>query len=89
MPGTSPYNLMSDNGGGSTIQVKTADGSLATAQLVTVPNNSVQNGGGSNNTNNGITLANASSSIPNWVIDTSSTPTTSRSNNPTNNSSSM
>ena len=89
MPGTVPYNLVSD--GGATIQVKTADGSLATAQLVTVPGNSVQNvvGGGnsgSNNSSNGITLSNTSSSIPNWVMDTSS-PSTSRSNTLTNASS--
>ena len=95
MPGSVPYNLMSD--GGSTIQVKTADGSLATAQLVTVPSNTVQNvvgngnsGSGGNNTTNGITLSNASSSsIPNWVIDTSSTTTSPRSNNPGNNASTM
>ena len=83
MPGSVPYNLMSD--GGSTIQVKTADGSLATAQLVTVPNSR-----SGSNTTNGITLSNASSSsIPNWVIDTSSTTTSPRSNNPANNASSM
>lgn len=96
MPGTVPYNLVSD--GGSTIQVKTADGSLATAQLVTVPNSSVQNTvvNGSNNSDesrqitNGITLSNTSpSSISNWVIDTSSTSTSNpRSNNSTNNVSS-
>ena len=81
MPGSVPYNLMSD--GGSTIQVKTADGSLATAQLVSVPNNVVGSGNSGSNTTNGITLSNASSSsIPNWVIDTSSTTTSPRSNNP-------
>jgi hypothetical protein len=88
MPGSAPYNLMSD--GGSTIQVKTADGSLATAQLVTVPNNGVGSGNSASNTTNGITISNASSSsIPNWVIDTSSTTTSPRSNNPANNASSM
>ena len=88
MPGSVPNNSMFD--GGSTIQIKTADGSLATAQLVTVPNNVVGSGNSGSNTTNGITLSNASSSsIPNWVIDTSSTTTSPRSNNPVNIASSM
>ena len=91
MPGDVPYNLVS-GGGGQTIQVKTADGNLATAQLVSVPNNS--SGGTSSSTNSGITLSNASaSSISNWVLDTSSTTSSAssgiRSTNPTNNASSM
>ena len=40
MPGSVPYSLTAD--GGTTVQVKTSDGSIATAQLVTVPNGAIQ-----------------------------------------------
>ena len=40
MPGSVPYSLTGD--GGATVQVKTSDGSIATAQLVTVPSGAIQ-----------------------------------------------
>lgn len=40
MPGSVPYSLTSE--GGATVQVKTSEGNIATAQLVTVPSSAIQ-----------------------------------------------
>ena len=67
MPGSVNYSLTGD--GGTTVQVKTSDGSIATAQLVTVPSGSIQSivqQSGSSTTTN-----------PNWILET--TPSTSSS----------
>ncbi len=70
MPGTVPYSLSSD--GGATVQVKTADGQIATAQLVTVPSSALQSivsHGGVGGTSLG--------SLPSWILDGTSTSTVS------------
>jgi len=40
VPGSVPLSLSTESG--ATVQVKTADGQIATAQLVTVPSSSIQ-----------------------------------------------
>lgn len=69
MPGSVPYSLTAE--GGTTVQVKTSDGSIATAQLVTVPSGAIQSivggsGGGSNSSNTS------------WILETSPTAGVSR-----------
>lgn len=69
MPGSVPYSLTAD--GGATVQVKTSDGSIATAQLVTVPSGAIQSivqQGGS-----GSGSAQASNSTTSWILETSPT----------------
>ena len=64
MPGSVPYSLSGD--GGTTVQVKTSDGSIATAQLVTVPSGSIQS----------IVQQSGSSSAAtnsSWILETSPT----------------
>lgn len=67
MPGSVPYSLTAD--GGATVQVKTSDGSIATAQLVTVPSGSIQSivqqGSGSGSAGNNSTTS--------WILETSPT----------------
>ncbi len=60
MPNSVQYSLTQDSG--TTVQVKTSDGSIATAQLVTVPSNSIQSSGGTSST--------AANSNSNWILET-------------------
>ena len=74
MPGSVNYSLTGD--GGTTVQVKTSDGSIATAQLVTVPSGSIQSivqqSGNSGSVNSASNNVNSS-----WILET--TPTASSS----------
>ena len=70
MPGSVPYSLSGD--GGTTVQVKTSDGSIATAQLVTVPSGAIQSviqqsSGSTTSTSSG-------SNSTSWILETSPSP---------------
>ena len=60
MPGSVPYNL--DSSGGATVQVATRDGSVTTAQLVSVPASSVQGG-------NSATATASGGNSTGWVLE--------------------
>jgi hypothetical protein len=74
MPGSVPYSLTSESG--TTVQVRTSDGSIATAQLVTVPSGSIQSvvqqSGASGVNNTQTTQSNHGGSSSSWIIDGSS-----------------
>lgn len=85
MPGSVPYSLSGD--GGTTVQVKTSDGGIATAQLVTVPSGSIQSivqqsAGGSSSSSGGGNAGpattgnsvNTSNNSTSWILDTSPSP---------------
>lgn len=63
MPGSVPYSLTAD--GGATVQVKTSDGSIATAQLMTVPSGTIQSVIQQQNT--------PATSTTSWILETSPT----------------
>ena len=74
MPGSVPYSLTAD--GGTTVQVKTSDGSIATAQLVTVPSGAihVQSGGGSSSNGSSTTPSATNANGPtSWILETNPT----------------
>ena len=73
MPGSVPYSLTAD--GGTTVQVKTSDGSIATAQLVTVPSGAIHVGASGAQSSNG-NAANATANGPtSWILETTGNPT--------------
>jgi hypothetical protein len=76
MPGSVPYSLTAD--GGTTVQVKTSDGSIATAQLVTVPSGSIHvqsgnNSNGSSSTPAVSTATTATNGPTSWILETNPT----------------
>lgn len=68
MPGSVPFSLTAD--GGHTVQVKTSDGSIATAQLVTVPSGALQS-----IVTSGAPTTSGSNNGPatSWIIETTTT----------------
>merc|ERR1711981_847113 len=76
MPGSVPYSLTAD--GGTTVQVKTSDGSIATAQLVTVPSGAIHvqsggsstGGGGSSTGTVVVPTSAAANGQTSWILET-------------------
>lgn len=68
MPGSVPYSLSGD--GGTTVQVKTSDGSTATAQLVTVPSGSIQSI--VQQSSSGSTTTSSAGNGSSWILETTS-----------------
>merc|ERR1711881_752986 len=65
MPGSVPYSLTGD--GGATVQVKTSDGSIATAQLVTVPSGAIQSIVQQSGNSSTVTNSSSSNNTTSWI----------------------